>query len=76
MKRVTAGRIYRYVPVGWDIIDPPYNVEAGDKVRVMNLPTCPKAGTMGHCHVQHLDGAFAGLVSMRSLIKSSARKEG
>lgn len=50
-----------------DKIDPPYNVQPGDVVRVVNLPGCPRAGTMGMCHVQHLSGEFAGLVCVNSL---------
>jgi hypothetical protein len=46
---------------------PPVNMKAGDVVRVVNLPGCPRANTMGHCHVAHLDGTFAGLVCTSSL---------
>ena len=72
MKRVRAGCKYRYHPGVWDSFDPPYGVEkgilqAGDLVRVVNLPGCPKANTMGHCHVNTLDGEFAGLVQVSSL---------
>ena len=44
-----------------------YDVRPGDTVRVVNLRGCPIAGTMGHCHVSHLDGTFAGLVLCQSL---------
>jgi hypothetical protein len=54
-------------PVLLDVIHPPYNVSKGNIVRVVNLPGCPRANTMGHCHVQHLDGSFAGLVCCNSL---------
>ena len=69
MKRVTAGKTYIYKPVLLDIINPPHNIKAEDKVRVINLPGCPKANTMGHCHVEHLNGIFAGLVCTNSLVK-------
>ncbi|HEX3105624.1 MAG TPA: hypothetical protein VHQ22_14355 [Terriglobales bacterium] len=77
MKRVRAGRLYRYKPVLLDRGHPPYNVQEGDIVRVVNLPGCPKAGTMGHCHVEHLNGDFAGLVCCNSLedLSASERKQ-
>jgi hypothetical protein len=76
MKRVRVGRLYRYKPVLLDRAHPPYNVREGDIVRVVNLPGCPKAGTMGHCHVEHLNGDFAGLVCCNSLedLNASERK--
>jgi hypothetical protein len=67
MKRVRVGRKYRYNPVPLDRINRPYNITAGDIVRVVNLPGCPRANTMGHCHVNHMDGTFAGLVCTNSL---------
>ncbi len=67
MKRVRTGGRYRYDPVPWDRINPPYNVHAGDIVRVVNLPGCPRAGTMGMCHVNREDGSFGGLVFLSSL---------
>lgn len=42
---------------------------AGDIVRVVNLPGCPRAGTMGMCYVQHPDSkVFLGLVCVNSLV--------
>lgn len=70
LNRVRVNSVYVYQPVMIDVINPPYNIQAGDKVRVVNLPGCPKANTMGHCHVQHLDGRFAGLVCVNSLQKA------
>ena len=69
MTKVKVNAIYRYEPVMLDVIHKPYNIAAGDIVRVVNLHGCPKANTMGHCHVQHLDGSFAGLVCVNSLKK-------
>jgi hypothetical protein len=60
MKRVRVGRLYRYKPVLLDRAHPPYNVREGDIVRVVNLPGWPKAGTMGHCHVEHLNVILQG----------------
>jgi hypothetical protein len=51
-----------------DRCNPPYDIETHDIVRVVNLPGCPKANTMNHCHVEHVGGAFAGLVCCNSLV--------
>ena len=66
-RKVIVNRIYQYEPVLIDLVDRQQNIKKGDRVRVVNLPGCPKANTMGHCHVQHLDGTFGGLVSTNSL---------
>lgn len=49
MTKVRVGKVYTFRPVPIDYFNPPYNVQAGDVVRVVNLPGCPKANTMGHC---------------------------
>ena len=68
MKRVRAGRVYLYNPCGLDTFDPRTNLEPGTMVRVVNFPGCPKANTMGHCHVAHPEtGRFIGLVCAASL---------
>ena len=66
-RRVRVGSKYRFEPVMLDRLHPPHNVRPGDIVRVVNLHGCPKANTMGHCHVENLDGAFGGLVCTNSL---------
>lgn len=71
IKKVRAGSWYVYDPVLMDACNPPHGVQAGilksgDPVQVVNLPGCPKANTMGHCHIQ-ADGKFAGLVCTNSL---------
>jgi len=66
-RKVIVNRLYRYEPVLIDLVDRQHNIKQGDRVRVVNLPGCPKANTMRHCYVQHLDGTFAGLVSTNSL---------
>ena len=73
--RVRAGSLYRYEPVPLDRFHPPYNIEANDIVRVVNLPSCPKANTMGHAHVEHLGGEFAGLVCTNSLVPLTAEEK-
>jgi hypothetical protein len=67
VNKVKVGGTYRYTPVLIDKIRQPYNIQEGDVVQVVNLPGCPHANVMGHCHVQHLDGRFAGLVCCNSL---------
>jgi hypothetical protein len=72
--RVRAGSVYVYNPVPLDRINPPHGVQAGilkpgDRVRVVNLPGCPRANTMGHAHIQTIGGVFAGLVCTNSLDK-------
>ena len=70
--RVKAKSVYIFRPSIWDSIDPPVGVrrgelKPGDSVRVVNMPGCPRANTMGHCHVETIGGLFAGLVSTDSL---------
>lgn len=69
--KVRTNSTYTYRPVMLDISDPPYGrPEPGDKLKVVKLPGCPSAGTMGMCHVNFADsGNFAGLVCVNSLIK-------
>ena len=67
--RVRAGGLYRYNPLAIDRFDRPY-VNDGDTVRVIILPGCPKANTMGHAHIE-LFGTFGGLVCTNSLCKGS-----
>ena len=63
IRKVRVNSKYRYEPVAIDRFNPPYeDLTAGDIVRVVNFHGCPKANTMGHCHVVHLDGRFGGLV--------------
>lgn len=69
MRKVRKGSVYTYNPVLMDQLDPPYNINAGDAVKVIQLPGCPGPNVMGHCHVAHLNGDFAGLVHVNSLIK-------
>lgn len=73
--RVRVSTLYRFDPVPIDRFSPPVNVEQHDIVRVVNLPGCPKANTMGHCHVEHLGGEFAGLVHVNSLVELTAEEK-
>lgn len=73
--RVRAGSKYIYDPVPIDRYMTPFGVgcgklRSGQIVRVVNLPGCPKANTMGHCHIQDPEtGDFLGLVQCNSLRK-------
>jgi hypothetical protein len=67
-RKVVPGRTYRYNPVRFYIWDARTGLEPGEIVTVVvNLPGCPPANTMGHCHVYRLNGTFAGLVLCNSL---------
>lgn len=72
VRKVRAGARYRYQPVPLDRWQPPYGVSSGilapdDIVKVVNLPGCPRANTMGHAHIE-IDGSYAGLVHCNSLV--------
>lgn len=67
--KVRVGSSYYYNPVGMDVYDARTTLKKGDHVTVTNLPGCPKANTMGHCHVLK-DGKFAGLILTNSLSKT------
>ena len=66
--RVRANSVYYYVPNLLDRCDARTELKSGDTVRVVNLHGCPKANTMGHCHVVNPStGQFIGLVHVNSL---------
>ena len=67
--KVRANSTYRYIPVMMDICSPAHQgLVEGDIVKVVNLHGCPKANTMGHCHIER-DGKFMGMVHTNSLEK-------
>lgn len=69
-KRVRAGYCYVFQPVWFDQANPPFDAQPGDIVRVVNLPGCPRAGTMGMCHIERREDTgwkFAGMVCTNSL---------
>lgn len=79
MSSIRVGSKYQYQPVGMDTFDPPHGVEAGflkpgDTVKTVNLPGCPKGGTMGMYFIEK-DGQFAGLVCKNSLVPVVAAKK-
>ena len=72
-KRVRVNATYYYVPVLIDRLHPPIAVglgkmKEGDVVKVVNLPGCPKANTMGHAHFTCENGEFGGLCCTNSLL--------
>lgn len=72
MNKVRVGGLYVFNPVGMDIWSPCTTLKAGTKVKVINMHGCPPANTMGHCHVQDMNGDFRGLVLCNSLQKISS----
>lgn len=64
--RVKANTQYIYYPNMLDRIEGRTNLVPGSIVKVVNLPGCPKANTMGHAHVTY-NGEFTGLVHTNSL---------
>lgn len=65
--RVKVGAHYIYSPNLLDLSDGRTSLQDGEEAIVVNLHGAPKANTMGHCHVNRLDGSFAGLVHCNSL---------
>ena len=66
--KVRANQVYYYHPNLLDRCDARTSLKSGNMVRVVNLPGCPKANTMGHCHVADPStGQFIGLVHCNSL---------
>ena len=66
--RVRVNSLYYYVPNLLDQLDGRTGLQHGDLVKVVNLPGCPRAGTMGHAHVADpITGDFIGLVHVNSL---------
>lgn len=62
------GTVCRYEPALLDRIDALTGLQPGAIVRVCHPYGCPKPGTMGHAHVETLDGEFIGLVQCAGLI--------
>lgn len=67
--RVRTGSIYRFAPRGYDVLMPEhYTAQAGQRVRVVQLPGAPPPNTMQHAHIADATtGEFLGLVSTASL---------
>lgn len=73
--KVRANSIYRYSANGLDRFVPCQGnaLSEGQLVRVVNLPSAPKANTMGQCYVADpTTGKFICMVSTSSLSKVRA----
>lgn len=74
--KVQANRTYIYYPNLLDRIDGRTSLIPGSIVRVVNLPGCPTANTMGHAHVADPEsGRFIGLVHTNSLHSMADKQE-
>jgi hypothetical protein len=75
-RRVRAGSVYVFDPVPLDQSDPRLaHVEPGLYVRVVHLPGCPPANTLGHAHIEAaVSGESLGLVVTNSLRPLTARQ--
>jgi len=71
--RVRTNTEYIYYPNAMDRIDRRTSQVPGSIVRVVNLPGCPPANTMGHAHVTY-SGVLAGLLHTNSLHAMSDRQ--
>ena len=68
--RVRVNSLYTYTPCGWDVFTPctGNRLESDQIVRVINLPSAPKANTMGQCYVANpYTGEFLCMISCNSL---------
>ena len=68
---VRKGMVRTFRPSGIDVMMPEhYHAVAGQRVRVVQLPSAPKPGTMGQCHIEDANThEFLGMVSVHSLRK-------
>lgn len=69
-ERVRAGQKFVFRRSGWDVAMREHcpDVGEGDIVRVIQLPSAPKPGTMGQVHIEDANtGEFLGMCSMKSL---------
>jgi hypothetical protein len=76
--KVRVNSLYVYDPNGWDRFRPCQNntLTPGDVVRVINLPSAPKANTMGQCYVADpKTGKFICMVSTGSLSRERTIRE-
>jgi hypothetical protein len=65
--RVKVGEVYTYNPNPIEVLMGGNTAEAGQRVRVVELPNAPAANTAGNCHVEDLDGNLLGMVGTASL---------
>ena len=67
--KVRVNSLYVYHPCMLDVVDGRTGLKSGAVVRVINLPGCPRANTMGHCYVGDPNNGdkFIGMVATSSL---------
>jgi len=76
--KVRAGQRFIFRRSGWDTIWREHcpNVDEGQIVRVVQLPSAPKPGTMGQVHIEDAQtGEFLGMCSMKSLMTQTDELE-
>lgn len=69
--KVRVGKLYRYEPTFWDLNFPcaGNSLQAGQVVRVIDLPGAPPTNTMGQCYVGDAEtGKFICMISTASLV--------
>ncbi len=73
--KVRVGSKYVYEANGMDRFHPVSGntLQKGDIVEVVNLPSAPRANTMGQCYVAK-DGQFVCMVSCSSLTPHKEKK--
>jgi hypothetical protein len=68
MDKVRVGSVYIFERNGFDQRWSHADVKDDQWVRVVNLPSAPKANTMGQCHINdYHTGELLGMVDVRSL---------
>ena len=69
--KVRTNGIYTYTKENslWEVTDAKHDLTTGERVRVVKCNGCPPPNTMGHAHVERLDGRFVGLVHTAALSK-------
>lgn len=74
--KVRVGQLYVYEANGMDQFHPvsTNTLRKGDVVKVINLPSAPRANTMGQCYVEK-DGKFVCMVSCISLTRYKPEKK-
>lgn len=71
-KYIRAGQQFTFRPVLTDrILTQHHSAVEGQRVRVIQLPSAPRPGTMGQCHIEDANtGEFLGMVCIASLSQS------
>lgn len=68
--KVRVNAVYTFRPVLLDCVHVVSQAVPGQRVRVVNLRSAPKANTMGQCHIEDAStGDFLGMVSTNSLVR-------